>query len=50
MIQQKRYQRFTANGIEWSEWFDYDGPQEPWQLNNKLKNEYRVINENQEEK
>lgn len=42
-VQQKRYQRWGKNGLEWSEWFDYNGDPEPWQLKNKLRNEYRII-------
>lgn len=41
---QKRYQMWGKNGLQWSEWFNYDGYQEPWQLENKLRNEYRTIN------
>lgn len=40
---QKRYQYWSNDGIIWSDWFDYDGPQEKYQLNNKLKNEYREV-------
>lgn len=40
---QKRYQYYTQKGIKWSEWFDYKGPMEPYQLDKKLKNEYRNI-------
>ena len=40
---QKRYQYWSSEGLKWSEWFPYDGPQEPWQLkSSKLKNEYRI--------
>ena len=42
--QQKRYQYISKQGICWTEWFDYNGPQEPWQLkSSKLRNEYRTI-------
>ena len=27
--------------ILWTPWFKYDGEQFPWQLKNKLRNEYR---------
>ena len=37
----KRYQYFGKDGIQWSPWFDYDGEQFPWQLKNKLRNEYK---------
>ena len=40
-MRQKRYQYYSKDGIKWSSWFDYDGYEEPWQLKNKLKNEYR---------
>ena len=41
---QKRYQHWTKNGIEWTQWFNriFNKSQEPWQLKNKLKNEYRA--------
>lgn len=38
---EKRYQYWTKDGIQWTEWFPYDGPKEPYQLGKKLKNEYR---------
>lgn len=42
MIIEKRYQRFTREGIEWSKWFIYRSTYLPkWQLKNKLLNEYR---------
>ena len=46
---EKRYQLFGRNGIEWSSWFTFntEGKDvitlEPWQLDYKLKNEYRRI-------
>ena len=46
---EKRYQLFGKNGIEWSQWFTFntEGKDvttfEPWQLEPKLKNEYRSI-------
>ena len=42
-IRQKRYQMFTKNGIVWSEWFNWSGTEEKWQLKGKLLNEYRTI-------
>lgn len=42
--QQKRYQYYSSKGKIWSNWYDFDGPQEPWQLRSyKLKNEYRMV-------
>lgn len=38
---QKRYEYFTRDGKQWSSWFDYNGDKFPWQLKNKLRNEYR---------
>lgn len=38
---QKRFEYWSREGKVWTEWFDYDGEQFPWQLKNKLKNEYR---------
>ena len=42
-IRQKRYQMFTKNGIVWSDWFNWSGTEEKWQLKGKLLNEYRTI-------
>lgn len=42
-IRQKRYQYRSSEGIVWTDWFNYDGPEEPYQFGNKLKNEYRTI-------
>ena len=40
----KRYQTWTRDGIQWSYWFPYSGDEnEKWQLNNKLKNEYKEV-------
>lgn len=37
----KRYQMYTRDGIVWSDWFKWDSDnRDPWQLKNKLKNEY----------
>lgn len=43
MKQQKRYQYYSPTGIQWTPWFDFNGSQEPWQLKPKLKNEYRIV-------
>lgn len=49
---EKRYQLFGRNGIEWSSWFTFntEGKDittlEPWQLDHKLKNEYRKVDDN----
>ena len=47
MKRQKRYEYWsTENGKptkKWTEWFNYDGPEEPYQLDKKLKNEFRTI-------
>lgn len=46
---EKRYQLFGKNGIEWSSWFTFNTGDknvttlEPWQLDYKLKNEYRRV-------
>lgn len=49
---QKRYQRFSKDGIVWSSWMNYceDDSQldklqkeNKWQLKPKLKNEFRII-------
>jgi len=42
---QKRYQRYTRNGIEWSQWFTVpeNCEREKWQLRGKLLNEYRSL-------
>lgn len=50
-VRQKRYQYWgSVNGkpqIMWTEWFNYNGPEEPIQhkgfKGNDLKNEYRTI-------
>lgn len=44
-VKQKRYQRYTKDGIEWTDWFNYseNAPETPWQVKNKLKNEFRYI-------
>lgn len=49
---EKRYQLFGRNGIEWSSWFTLNTvgkditTLEPWQLDHKLKNEYRKVDDN----
>lgn len=40
---QKRYEFWSKEGKTWSEWFDWDGPQEPYQLDKRLKNQYREV-------
>ena len=49
---QKRFQYWTAQGVVWSNWFNYcknNGQlkdlqvNEKWQLKNKLLNEFRII-------
>ena len=45
---QKRYQYYSKEGIQWTPWFAYNGPQEPWQLKNRLKNEYRIVTNKQQ--
>ena len=46
---EKRYQLFGKNGIELSSWFTFNTGDkdvttlEPWQLEPKLKNEYRRV-------
>jgi hypothetical protein len=46
-MKQKRYQYRTKDGVKWTSWFNFDGPEEPIQLKgfkgDHLKNEYRVI-------
>lgn len=38
---QKRFEYWSSEGKKWTEWFVYDGEKFPWQMKNKLKNEYR---------
>lgn len=39
---QKRYEYFSRDGKCWSGWFNWDSNmRDPWQLKNKLRNEYR---------
>lgn len=38
---EKRYQRFTRNGKEWSRWFSTTETPSRWQLKPKLLNQYR---------
>ena len=38
---QKRFQFFGRGGKQWTEWFNYDGEEMPWQLKPHLRNEYR---------
>lgn len=43
---QKRYQYWGKFGIKWTEWFNYNGQEEPIQIKgfkgNDLRNEYRT--------
>ena len=44
---QKRYQFWTKDGIQWTEWFDWDSDlRDKWQLKNRLLNEYKEGNTN----
>lgn len=49
---EKRYQLFSREGIKWSSWFTFNTGDkdtttlEPWQLDHKLKNEYKKIDDN----
>lgn len=38
---EKRYQRYTRNGIAWGGWYEAVGEPTRWQLKGKLLNEYR---------
>jgi hypothetical protein len=44
-MRQKRYQYWSKDGIVWTDWFDYNGPEYPIQLKGfkgkDLLNEYR---------
>ena len=44
-MKQKRYQYYSKDGIQWSEWFPcFDDEEEiPYQLGKKLLNEYRTV-------
>lgn len=38
----KRFQYYSKNGIEWTNWFIWDSSlREKWQFKNKLLNEYK---------
>lgn len=40
----KRYEYYTKGGKTWSEWFEWNSTlREPWQLKNKLRNEYKEV-------
>ena len=49
---EKRYQVFNREDIGWSSWFTFNTGSknvttlEPWQLDLKLKNEYRKVDDN----
>jgi len=48
MVKIKRYQAYTRNGIEWSDWFVWNGKdKEKWQVKNKQKNEYKEVTEDE---
>jgi hypothetical protein len=49
---QKRFQRYSSNGIVWTDWVNFEKDdsklsyfikEEPYQLKPKLKNEYRIV-------
>lgn len=46
-VRQKRYQFRAFGGVEWTPWFNYNGPEDPIQLKgykgDHLKNEFRTI-------
>ena len=47
LMVQKRYQFWTKDGIQWTEWFDWDSDlRDKWQLKNRLLNEYKEGNAN----
>lgn len=38
----KRYEYWTREGKKFTEWFKWDSDnRDPWQLKNRLKNEYK---------
>lgn len=38
----KRYEYYTREGKTWTDWFIWNSDnRDPWQLKNKLKNEYK---------
>lgn len=42
IIMKKRYQFRTKNGIEWTNWFNWNSTlRDKWQLKNRLLNEYK---------
>lgn len=43
MTKQKRYEYYSKEGKKWTDWFNYNGPEIPYQLDRKLKNEYREV-------
>ena len=47
MSLQKRYEYWgTENGKpvkKWTDWSNWNGPKDPWQLDKKLRNEYREV-------
>lgn len=42
MATYKRYQYWSRDGIKFTDWFPWDSDnRDPWQLKNKLRNEYK---------
>ena len=40
----KRYQYWTREGKKWTEWFVWTSDdRDPWQLKNRLRNEYKEV-------
>ena len=40
----KRYEYYSREGKRFTSWFEWNSDiRDPWQLNNKLKNEYKEI-------
>ena len=39
----KRYEYYTREGKVWTDWFEWESDiRDPWQLKNKLRNEYKT--------
>jgi len=38
---EKRYEYWSRDGKSWTDWFPWDGEKYKYQLDKKLKNEYR---------
>ena len=42
MATYKRFEYITRDGKKWTEWFKWESEnREPWQLKNRLRNEYK---------